>query len=269
MPSILKREFAPISDQAWQEIDETAAQAIKRNISSRKVVDVDGPHGWELGAVNIGRIDVHGEHGETGIGWGTRKVVPLIECRTGFAVNQMELDDIARGSKNPDLDKLEEVVAKAAQFEDMVVYKGFKEGKMVGILEACEHDSIVLPAKAEDYPRVVSQAIEKLESAGVEGPYSLVLGPDQYYGLLQNAKQGYPSSRIVKDLIQGEIVHSMVVDGGILISQRGGDFELTLGKDFSIGYASHDRQNVELFVAESFAFRVLDPSAAVGFTVKV
>lgn len=38
MPSILKREFAPVSSQAWKEIDELAEATIKRNISARRVV---------------------------------------------------------------------------------------------------------------------------------------------------------------------------------------------------------------------------------------
>jgi hypothetical protein len=36
-----------------------------------------------------------------------------------------------------------------------------------------------------------------------------------------------------------------------------------LGQDFSVGYASHDRDKVELYLTESFTFRVLEPAAAV------
>jgi uncharacterized linocin/CFP29 family protein len=50
------------------------------------------------------------------------------------------------------------------------------------------------------------------------------------------------------------------VDDAFLISLRGGDLELTLGQDFSIGYEAHDGKTVRLFLTESFTFRVLDPS---------
>lgn len=47
------------------------------------------------------------------------------------------------------------------------------------------------------------------------------------------------------------------------MSRRGGDFELTVGQDLAIGYHVHDKVEVELFYAESFAFRALEPAAAV------
>ncbi len=267
MPSILKRDFAPVSGQAWQEIDEVAADAVKRNISARKIVDFSGPHGWELAAVNLGRLDLQKQPTKEGVAWGARKVLPLIETRTAFKLNQLELDNISRGSVDADLDPLEDVVTKAARFEDTVIYNGFKKGEMIGMIEASEHRAIKLPADAGEYPAAISRAAETLELSGVEGPYALVLGPDQYHGLLHASHHGYPASRIVSDIIKGQILMSPVLKGGVLASTRGGDFELTVGKDFSIGYANHDRETVELFVTESFAFRVLEPKAAIGFTV--
>ena len=41
------------------------------------------------------------------------------------------------------------------------------------------------------------------------------------------------------------------------------DLELTIGRDFSIGYQSNDAQSVRFFATESFTFRVLDPSIIV------
>jgi uncharacterized linocin/CFP29 family protein len=49
----------------------------------------------------------------------------------------------------------------------------------------------------------------------------------------------------------------------VLLSTRGGDYELTVGQDLSIGYAVHDRENVELYLTESFTFRVLEEKAAI------
>ena len=47
---------------------------------------------------------------------------------------------------------------------------------------------------------------------------------------------------------------------------RGGDFQLTVGQDLSIGYVVHDRDTIELYLAESFTFRVLQGAAAVRLT---
>jgi uncharacterized linocin/CFP29 family protein len=47
------------------------------------------------------------------------------------------------------------------------------------------------------------------------------------------------------------------------LSTRGGDYELTVGQDFSVGYAAHDREDVELYITESFTFRILEEKAAI------
>jgi uncharacterized linocin/CFP29 family protein len=52
------------------------------------------------------------------------------------------------------------------------------------------------------------------------------------------------------------------------MSLRGGDFELTIGRDVSIGYRSHTDSAVRLYLIESMAFRVLTPEAAVALAHK-
>jgi uncharacterized linocin/CFP29 family protein len=57
------------------------------------------------------------------------------------------------------------------------------------------------------------------------------------------------------------------VQGGIVLSLRGGDFLLDCGQDLSIGYVDHDADLVRLYIEESFTFRVLEPDAAVALRV--
>jgi uncharacterized linocin/CFP29 family protein len=52
-----------------------------------------------------------------------------------------------------------------------------------------------------------------------------------------------------------------------VLTARGGDFELDLGQDVSIGYLSHSRTEVELYLQESFTFRLLTTEAAVALGV--
>jgi uncharacterized linocin/CFP29 family protein len=44
---------------------------------------------------------------------------------------------------------------------------------------------------------------------------------------------------------------------------RGGDFELNIGQDVSIGYLSHTDAVVRLYLQETFTFRLLTSEAAV------
>ena len=51
-----------------------------------------------------------------------------------------------------------------------------------------------------------------------------------------------------------------------MISLRGGDFELSVGQDFSIGYLDHNAERVRLYIEESFTFLVLSHQAAIPLT---
>ncbi|MEZ4309875.1 MAG: family 1 encapsulin nanocompartment shell protein [Polyangiaceae bacterium] len=66
----------------------------------------------------------------------------------------------------------------------------------------------------------------------------------------------------MEQIVDGPLVWAPVLDGAVFLSTRGGDFELTVGQDLSIGYASYERSRVELYLTESFTFRVLEPAAA-------
>ncbi len=54
----LMRELAPVTDEAWTQIDEEATRSLKHYLAARRLVDFTGPLGWDHSAVDTGRIDV-------------------------------------------------------------------------------------------------------------------------------------------------------------------------------------------------------------------
>jgi uncharacterized linocin/CFP29 family protein len=72
----------------------------------------------------------------------------------------------------------------------------------------------------------------------------------------------------IRMILDGPIIWAPAVDGAIVVSTRGDDFELTVGQDISIGFASHDAGGVSLYLQESIAFRVHTPEAAVALVYK-
>jgi len=266
MSDILRRNLAPLSEAAWREVDEVARRVMKDQLSARAVVDFSGPHGVELGAVNLGRLELGKTAASNGVPWGLRQVLPLVEVRLPVVLKQMELDNLTRGCQDADLSPLEDAARKLAHFEESVVYNGFAEGCIGGILPGSAHPSIKLPADPQQFPQAVGQALRVLNEAGIGGPYALVLGSAIYYPLMQAGHGGYPPRRTIGDMLGGPILWSPVLTGGVVLSTRGGDFQLTVGQDVAIGYASHDRDKVELYLMESFTFRVLQPAAAVVLT---
>ncbi|MDX6315546.1 MAG: hypothetical protein QOF44_5010, partial [Streptomyces sp.] len=51
-----------------------------------------------------------------------------------------------------------------------------------------------------------------------------------------------------------------------LLTTRGGDYELRLGQDLSIGYQSHDTTSVDLYLQESFTFLTHTSEASVALS---
>jgi uncharacterized linocin/CFP29 family protein len=74
---------------------------------------------------------------------------------------------------------------------------------------------------------------------------------------------GYPVFHHIERIADGGIIWAPAIEGGLVLSLRGGDFELTVGQDFSIGYLNHSATTVDLYVQESFTFRTLTTEAAV------
>lgn len=263
---LLKRDLAPILPEAWEEIDQEARRVLSINLAGRKLVDFDGPHGWHYAAVNTGRLDMLETEIE-GVPAGLRRVRPLLELRVPFTLSILEMDLVSRGAKDPNLDPVADAASRIAKAEDSAIFNGLAAGHIRGIVEESPHATCKI-AEVGDYPRAILDARETLRKAGVDGPYALALGTDPYERLFSALKDGYPIvKQIERQIIDGPIVHAPSLRGGVVLSTRGGDFELTVGQDLSIGYAHHDRDNVELYITETFSFRVLEPAAAIGLQV--
>jgi uncharacterized linocin/CFP29 family protein len=264
MSDLLKRIHAPITPEAWAQVDDEARRVLKLHLAGRKLVDFSGPHGWTLGGVNTGRLTRIDKGPIAGVSHAVREVQPLVELRSPFTMKILELDYAARGATDLDLDPVIAVAERVAHAEDTAVFHGFKEGRITGMIEASPHSPIDVGTPLE-WPRAVAAAKEVLREAGMNGPYALALGSQAYTELAADSEDGYPlRRRIEENLIDGSLVWAPALRGGaVLLSTRGGDYELTIGQDLSIGYAVHDRDNVELYLTESFTFRVLEEKAAI------
>lgn len=259
----LRRELAPIPSEAWEAIDDEAKNALKPSLAGRKVVDFEGPLGWEASAVVLGRTEALSQGPRGDVAAALRKVQPLVEFRVPFELSRDELDAVARGAKDPDLDPVREAARAIAMAEDRTIFHGYAEAGIRGICQAAAKEALPIADRYEEYPGLVARAIAKLRTEGVDGTYAIALGPKCYTGLTQTTQSGFPVIQHVQRLLDGPIIWAPAVDGAAVISLRGGDFELTVGRDLSIGYHHHTKTTVELYLEESFTFRVLSPEAAV------
>ena len=262
---LLHRDLAPIVPEAWDEIDREATRVLKLQLIGRKIVDFDGPQGWKCAAVNLGRLDPLDRAPADGVEARLRRVQPLIEVRVPFSLDREVLDGVARGAKTLDLEAVVEAAERAARTEDGAIFNGYAAAAITGIIESSPHSPVALSGAMERFPEALLAALQVLREAGVSGPYALALGDEWYRKVSLTTLTGHPIRRwIEQQILEGPILWTPSVESALLLSVRGGDFQLTVGQDLSVGYSRHDAKTVELFLTESFTFRVLDGAAAVA-----
>jgi uncharacterized linocin/CFP29 family protein len=258
----LHRELAPISEAAWAQIEDEASRTLKRHLAARRVVDVRGPNGLGLAAVSTGHLHSI-EAPVEGMLAAQREAKALVELRVPFELSRQAIDDVERGAQDSDWAPLKEAARKIAFAEDRAVLDGYAAAGIQGIRQAASNTAVTLPASVAAYPGAVAQAVSALRLAGVNGPYALLLGADAYTAVSGGSDEGYPVLTHVRRLLDADIVWAPAIAGGLVVSTRGGDFELSVGQDFSIGYLDHTETTVKLFLQESFTFLMLTSEAAV------
>jgi uncharacterized linocin/CFP29 family protein len=261
----LHRELAPISEAAWAQIEEEASRTLKRYLAGRRVVDVNGPGGTGLSAIGTGHLRTIAAPGD-GILARQRVVKPLVELRVPFDLDRQAIDDVDRGAEDSDWQPVKDAAKQIAFAEDRAIFDGYSAADIGGIREWTSNPVMTLPAAVSDYPDAISQALSQLRLVGVNGPYSVLLGADAYTALAETSDHGYPVLEHVRELVKDEIIWAPAIEGAFVLSTRGGDFDLHLGQDTSIGYLSHTDSVVRLYLQETFTFLLLTAEAAVALS---
>lgn len=258
----LRRELSPVLPAAFEIIEGRAREALVAYLAGRKLVDFEGPLGFDTAVVPLGRV--RALQSPAGTEARLRLHQPLVELRVPFELPLSELDNVARGADDLDVEPVADAARQLALLEDNAIFNGMPEAQIGGIVPSSSHEPLPLPADFREFPALVSEAIARLHSAGVAGPYAIALDTDAYAALQRTTGTGgYPILQHVRKLADGPIVFAPALRGGLVMSMRGGDFKLTVGQDASIGYLSHDHSIVRLYIEETLTFRVLGPEASV------
>jgi uncharacterized linocin/CFP29 family protein len=261
----LHRELAPVSDGAWAQIEEEASRTLKRYLAGRRVVDLKGPGGVMLSAVGTGHLRNVEAPGE-GIVSRQREVKALVELRVPFELERQAIDDVDRGANDSDWQPLKEAAKRIAFAEDRAIFEGYAAAGIQGIRQGTSNPIRILPSDVVHYPDAIAEALSQLRLVGVNGPYSVVMGADAYTALSEASDHGYPVIQHIQRLVNEEIIFAPAIAGAFVLTTRGGDFDLHIGQDVSIGYSSHSEKTVALYLQESLTFLLLTAEASVALT---
>ncbi len=260
----LLRALAPVTDAGWAAIEDEARERLAPALAARRLVDFAGPRGWRHSAVDLGRTERVDATPAPGVAARRRRVLPLVELRASFTVARSELEDAERGAVDIDLAGLDAAAKDIAVAENVAVFHGWPAAGIGGIAELSPHAPVPCAADFQDYPGAVARGVEALRGAGVGGPYGLALGPEDYTSVVETTEHGgYPLFDHLRKILGGPIVWAPGVEGALVLSLRGGDFLFESGQDIAVGYEHHDADAVQLFLEQSFSFRVATPEAAI------
>lgn len=263
----LHRELAPITPEAWEEIEAEARRTFRRHLAGRRVVDVPEAAGPHFSASGTGHLSEISPPDTGGVVAHLRQVQPVVELRVPFTVTRAAVDDVERGSKDSDWQPVKDGAWAMAFAEDRAVFDGYEAAGIDGLRARTSNPVLSLPAEPRDYPHTISKALTSLRLAGVDGPYALLLGADAYTAVSETSDHGYPVAAHLTEIMDGKPIWAPAIKGAFLLSTRGGDFELRLGQDLAIGYSSHDANSIELYFYETMTFLTYTDEAVVVLRV--
>ena len=242
------------------------SRTLKRYLAARRVVDLQGPSGVALSAVGTGHLQNIAAPGE-GILARQRDVKALVELRVPFELDRQMIDDVERGANDSDWQPAKDAAKTIAFAEDCAIFEGYAAAGIQGHPSGDQQPGrcLCLPMCATTRTPI-AQALSQLRLVGVDGPYSVLLSADEYTAVAEARDYGYPVLEHVRRIVDGEIIWAPAIAGGFVLTTRGGDFDLHVGQDFSIGYSSHTDAAVRLYLQETFTFLLLTAEAAVALS---
>ncbi|MFZ3233881.1 MAG: family 1 encapsulin nanocompartment shell protein [Stellaceae bacterium] len=262
------REQAHLPDTLWTAIDEAAAKAARELLTARRFLDVEGPFGVGLTAIEAGNDEFrHPERGAAGLV--ISRTVPVPMLRQSF---QLSIRRVAAHVENGQAVNLSPVQAAAeavAAGEEHMVYSGQPDFGLPGLLtvDGRQHieggDWSALDRALQD----ALAAATELDERGFRGPYSLALAPALYNALFRL----YPGTEVLqlehlRRLCTGGIYKASIA-GGVMVDPRAG--VLVVGQDLRSGYAGNDGMHYQLYVSESIALRIDEPEAICTLAVRM
>jgi uncharacterized linocin/CFP29 family protein len=259
----LRRNAAPLSAKVWKEIDDISSSTFKQTLVGRRITDFDGPRGWNHVATQLGTFKpAHAPQSSGKVQFLIPDVLLLTELRADFQIPWADIDIFERVGPTLESKWIEDAARETALAEDALLF--FGTSTTPGLLQHQDTPRVALSDWSAP-GRLVTDllaAVQKLDTAGVKGPYEAVLSSQHYYAYLQQTGEGgvYPAAKQLRIILE-KVHHSPAIDGAVVLSTRGGDFVTTVGGDFTVGYRWHDDKAVHLFCVETIAPQLLTPEA--------
>jgi uncharacterized linocin/CFP29 family protein len=257
----LNRRLAPFSEAIWRAIDEAAVKAARDRLTGRRFLDLEGPFGAGLTAIEVGNDDYCRQPGPGEAGAVMGRTIPVPMLRRSFQISIRRVAAHLEQGLPLDLSPAQDAAEAVAHREEELIYRGQPDFGLAGLL-TIEARLNVAGGGWSQINRALDDtvaAVTQLDKAGFRGPYALVLAPPLYNTLFRL----YPGSDVLqlehlRRLCQAGIFKADI-EGGVVVDPRVG--ALILGQDLRTGYVGQDGVHYQLYVSESIVLRVDEPKA--------
>jgi len=254
------RDEARLPGDLWNAIDEAAANAARELLTARRFLDVEGPFGVGLTAIESGN-DEYRQPDRNEAAAVISRTVPVPMLRQSFQLSIRRVAAHVENAQAINLSPVQDAAEAVANAEERIVYYGQPDFGLPGLLTIDARQRV----EGGDWSaldRALQDAVAaatKLDERGFRGPYSLVLAPALYNALFRL----YPGTDVLqlehlRRLCTGGI-YKASIDGGLMVDPRAG--VLVVGQDLRSGYVCQDGMHYQLYVSESIVLRIDEPKA--------
>ncbi len=259
----LHREDAPFKDDVWEALDAAIVGAAKSQLSARRLLHIDGPHG--LGLKAVPNSDQPAGKPSEDVTLRSSGVTPVAEIQRTFTLPARDIAAFEDTGLPFDLMPAVEATMACARQEDELVFQGSKPLGVDGLLSAKGTQSVQL----KDWKTVgsaaenVIAAATKLDDAGYHGPYTLGLAPALYNLLFRRYPQGNATEmEHVQRIVTEGVVKAPAIDkGGVLIASGRQFARILIGQDLAAGFIGPADGEYEFSLSESLALWLAVPGA--------
>lgn len=249
------------SPEILKKIKEAAVSAARDILSGRRIIDVEGPYGLGLTAVEVGNDDLCRQPAPDEASAVLSRALSLPMVYRRFSISKRRIAAFEEMGQPLNFRPAEDAAQAVAMREEEFVYTGQPDFHLQGLLNADGRNTL----QGGDWSSVdqvlenVIGAVNILDNKGYRGPYGLALAPALYNNLFRR----YPGS----DLLQIEHLKRLCtrgivkanIDGGVLVAKDVGS--IVLGQDLQIAYLSPDSAHENFAVTESLVLKIEAPDA--------
>jgi uncharacterized linocin/CFP29 family protein len=257
----LNRAQAPFPEFIWERIDAAAVAAASALLTGRRFLEVEGPFGPGLTAIETGADDYCRTPADGEAGAIISRAISVPMLRKTCRLSARRLAGHLEKDMPLNLTAVEDAAEAVARREEEFIYFGQSDFGLEGLFNGSGHRKV----KGADWSSLdaaldaVLAAITRLDENGFHGPYALALPPARYNNLFRHYEH--------TDLLQIEHLKSLctrgvykaALDRPVVVDNHAGS--VVLGQDLRVGYAGCDGIHYQLFVCESMVLRLDEPGA--------